>query len=78
MLKIPPTIGDRVSWTFRHHLNSKSSTLITREGFLLKIPNDYQHKKATVHFDRNKHPSKVWYTELRRIPTPPSPTSTYD
>jgi hypothetical protein len=64
------TSGDRVSWTYIHHLNSKSSTIITKHGTLIRFScaiKNFRYVAGTiaiVHFDNNKHPSKVPTKEL--------------
>ena len=56
--------GDRIIWTYRHSLNSKSKTYITKHGrYLGKRHHTYRFKgdcqMAWVHFDGNKHKSCV-------------------
>jgi len=69
----PITIGSRVSWTYEHHLNSKASTWITKHGTLLEFTGEKKNvryvsgKFAKVHFDGNKHPSKVRVSELKAL-----------
>ena len=65
--------GDRVKWTYKHQLNSKSFTWITKEGTLLEITGSVKNKcyvsgnYAKVHFNGNKYPSKVQIEELKLI-----------
>ena len=65
--------GDRVNWTYEHHLNRYSSVYITKEGTLIKFTGETKSvryvsgKFALVHFDGNKHPSKVLVSELKKI-----------
>lgn len=68
----PITIGSRVSWTYEHHLNSKSSTWITKRGTVLEFVGEKKKRYvsgvfAKVHFDGNKHPSKVRVSELKPL-----------
>lgn len=57
-------IGDRASWTYRHWLNHKSSTLITKRGTILRLVNKGNKKIAVIKFDKNKYPSRVPIDEL--------------
>lgn len=65
--------GDTVKWTYRHHLNSKSSFLNSKEGILIEITGKIKNKRyvsgsyAKVHFEGNKHPSIVPIKELEVI-----------
>lgn len=64
--------GDRVLWSYKHHLNSRSVTIITKAGTLLEITGKKKSKRyvsgthAKVHFDGNKHPSTVPIKELTK------------
>lgn len=60
--------GDRVSWSYKHWLNSRSSTMITKHGVFIRKINRKQtylkhgiieRKMGLVLFDGNKHPSRV-------------------
>ena len=67
--------GDRVTWTYKHTLNRKSSTYITKEGTFITRCKPNANKGlanmmwntdfAIVHFDGNKNPSKVLIIELQ-------------
>lgn len=57
--------GDRVSWTYRHNLNSKSYTYITKEGTVKKVYEDRGFAK--VHFDGNRTLSAVDLTDLEKV-----------
>lgn len=63
--------GDRVVWTYRHWLNSKSSTLLQKDGTFIETTGKKKNKRyvsgthAKVHFDGNKHPSVVPIKELK-------------
>ncbi|MES0445044.1 MAG: hypothetical protein ABUJ92_00725 [Desulfobacterales bacterium] len=60
--------GDRVSWMYRHHLNSRSSTAKTKHGdYYGKIKHTYRYdgpQLAVVKFDGNKRASRVPFEEL--------------
>lgn len=60
--------GDRVIWCYRHHINSRSSKIITKHGtYIAKIRHTYRYngpQLAAVKFDRNKRLSKVPLYEL--------------
>lgn len=64
--------GDRIQWTYRHHLNSRSSVMITKSGVFKEVSGKLKNKRyvsgsvAVVHFDGNKHPSRVPYSEISR------------
>ena len=59
--------GDRVVWTYEHHLNSKSTTLITKKGTYIKpLKKRYigpgqlsVFEYCRVHFDGNKKPTTI-------------------
>lgn len=53
--------GSKIKWTYKHWLNSKSSTLITKNGILIEYISE---KLAKVLFNGNKHPSSVLVAEL--------------
>lgn len=65
--------GSRVRWTYKHSLNRKSFTYVTKEGVLLEITGAVKNERyvsgthAKVHFDGNKHPSKVLLKELELV-----------
>ena len=48
-------IGDKVKWTYKHHLNSVSFTWKTKIGIVQKIDGE----KADVLFEGNKTNTKV-------------------
>ena len=65
--------GDKIQWTYRHMLNRKSSTLITKYGLFIKyITSNYKDggSRGThtvfcyVHFKGNKNKSKIKISEL--------------
>jgi len=56
-------IGDRVKWTYRHWLNRKSFTYITKEGTLV---GSTTKGKVKVHFEGNKYPSRIKLEQLER------------
>ena len=60
--------GDRIIWCYRHHLNSKSTTLVVKHGtYIAKIRHTYRYngpQLAAVEFDGNKRLSKVPLYEL--------------
>lgn len=64
-------IGDRVTWGYWHSLNSRSRTWIEKSGVLLGFVSERKKSGrhvsgvyAKVHFDNNKHPSKVRADQL--------------
>jgi len=57
-------IGDRAEWTYRHWLNRKSSTLISKRGTILRFFNKGNTKMVIIQFDNNKYPSRVPIDEL--------------
>lgn len=65
--------GDIVRWTYRHHLNSRSSILRSKEGVLIGITGKVKNKRyvsgshAKVHFKGNKHPSIVPIKEIELV-----------
>lgn len=60
--------GDRVIWSYIHHLNHKSSTIIIKHGrYVARINHTCRYRgpqQAYVEFDGNKRLSKVPYYEL--------------
>lgn len=54
--------GDRVQWTYKHWLNSKQFTYITKVGTVIEMTS-FKKKRfvsgggVKVLFDGNKHPS---------------------
>ncbi len=61
--------GDQIEWTYRHTLNSRQSTLITKTGVVLrnaKRTKIYKPQMVVVKFDRNKNPSTIPEGELKR------------
>lgn len=63
--------GDKIFWTYEHHLNSKSSTFITKKGefiSLIKHNNKWVGEQlALVQFSGNKKPSRVPLYDLHKI-----------
>lgn len=65
--------GDRIKWTYKHWLNRKSFTWITKKGVVLEITGKKKNVRyvsgthAKVHFEGNKHPSIIPIKELERI-----------
>jgi len=65
--------GDRVSYTYEHHLNSKSVTVITKFGtYLGDVRHDFRYwhnrrneQMARVQFDKNKTVSRVPLSKLK-------------
>lgn len=67
------TSGDKVKWTYTHHLNSRSSKRITKRGvFIATIRSEHvdggcritTSHYCRVQFEGNKNPSKVLVSEL--------------
>jgi hypothetical protein len=66
--------GDRVKWTYTHHLNSRSSTRRTKTGtYYGLIRHTVKHWRkpnaeqlACVRFDGNKWTSRVPVSDLRK------------
>ena len=62
--------GDRVRWTYKHHLNRYAHTYITKIGLVLEITGAVKNVRyvsgthAKVQFEGNKHPSIVRITKL--------------
>ena len=62
--------GDTVAWTYKHWLNRKSCTTITKTGTILEITGKVKNKRyvsgthAKVHFKGNKHPCIKLLKEL--------------
>lgn len=63
-MKKEPNKGVRVSWQYTHHLNSKSTTQIVKEGVFIKM---LTLNIAKVRFDGNKTDSRVPINSLRFI-----------
>lgn len=65
--------GDKVEWAYKHHLNSKSFTYITKTGIVQEITGNIKNVRyvsgshAKVLFKGNKHPSIVPIKELKLI-----------
>lgn len=60
--EVPLEAGDRIEWTYEHHLNSRSFTHITKIGvYIRKIKHkrDYLNPQAVVKFDDNKNTSQI-------------------
>ena len=64
--EITPNVGDSVLWQYTHHLNSRQTTEIVKEGVLLRIATkrkkytaDYPSKIGVVKFTGNKTNSRV-------------------
>jgi len=68
-------MSKRVKWSYRHSLNSTSSTRITKTGtYYGKVKHTYKHwlkpgarQMAVVQFDGNKWSSHVPFNELREV-----------
>lgn len=66
--KIKP--GDNVKWTYKHYLNSKSFTYITKKGIVVDVTGAVKNVRyvsgsvAIVQFEGNKTKSKVPVDEL--------------
>lgn len=56
--------GHEITWTYKHHLNSRSYTLITKSGIFIKVIRK-NPKKGIVHFNGNKNKSTVLLKELK-------------
>lgn len=72
---IRPEIGDTVLWQYTHHLNSRSTTQIVKEGILIarttkrkKNPYEWTTYIGIVKFKGNKNNSRVAWEELRKKP----------
>ncbi len=60
--------GNRIRWSYEHHLNSRSSTIRTKYGYFLAYPVMRRGVKlAAVQFDGNKTISYVPITEVRNV-----------
>jgi len=65
--------GVRVSWTYKHFINRKSFTYITKTGTILEIAGKVKNVRyvsgthAKVQFDGNKYPSIVPIKELHYL-----------
>lgn len=60
--------GDRIIYTYRHWLNSKSSTLIRRNGAFVryvKSRKDGKIRECVVQIDTNKYTSTVSIYAIR-------------
>lgn len=66
-------VGDRITWQYTHHLNSKSTTEIIKHGKYCGLVRHSQrwHGKqlANVLFDGNKGKSRVPLNSLRKQKT---------
>lgn len=63
-------IGDRVEWTYKHNLNRKSYTMITKKGTIIRpvkkkigLSGGY----VIVKFDGNKGTSKIHVSFLTNL-----------
>ncbi|MCK4759957.1 MAG: hypothetical protein KAT69_07890 [Candidatus Aminicenantes bacterium] len=68
--------GDKVQWTYIHHLNSKSSVRKTKVGKFIRgitserVDGGSRITHVTyglVHFEGNKNPSRVLISELTKV-----------
>lgn len=68
--------GDRVSWSYIHSLNSKSSTIRKKEGVFIRPVRSEKidggsrttsYEYSLVHFEGNKRPSRVKTKELVKL-----------
>lgn len=61
-------MAEKVYWSFTHHLNSQSSTTITRRGVFIRELKTRSGRGITrfaiCQFEGNKNTSKVPYSEL--------------
>ena len=66
---------DCVLWTYKHYLNSKAYTLITKKGkFIRRIKSKRvdggaswdEYEYCLVHFRGNKNPSRVKIEEIKK------------
>jgi hypothetical protein len=68
-----PKVGDEILWQYTHHLNSRQTTQLVKEGVLLKIVDkkkkylsDWPSKNAIVILKGNKNNSTVPFDSLRK------------
>ena len=68
-----PEIGDTVLWQYTHHLNSRSTTEIVKEGVLIargtkkkRSPFDWTTHIGIVNFKGNKTNSRIAWEQLRK------------
>jgi hypothetical protein len=65
--------GDKIIYQYTHHLNSRSTTEIAKEGVFVRVvkrkgrsPYDWQpNRKVVVMLKGNKNESTVWESEIR-------------
>ena len=71
-----PTNGDKVKWSYTHHLNSKSSVIITKTGVFVRYIVSKKvmggcrwstREYCLVHFEGNKNPSRVLVADIFKI-----------
>lgn len=64
--------GDKIIYQYTHHLNSRSTTQIIKEGIYLRVVkrrgrNPYEftpNRKVVVKLNGNKKESTVWESEI--------------
>ena len=68
-------IGDKVEYSYNHHLNRKSTTTVTKTGIIKYFvgygkdynPNNlFGDDKALVHFKGNKNPTRIEIKKLTK------------
>ena len=66
-------VGDKVKWSYTHHLNSKSSIVRVKKGVFISFIRSEEvcggsrittSHYGKVHFDGNKNPSRVLVADL--------------
>lgn len=63
--------GDRIQWTYKHHLNRRSYVNITKTGtFVRNVNSLFSDTACMVHFDGNKNLSRVDLKSLTHNPQP--------
>lgn len=58
--------GDLIIYQYTHWLNSRSKTVISKEGYFIRYVTKRNGKidKCLVMLNGNKNPSKVWINEV--------------
>lgn len=59
--------GDKIKYTYEHHLNSRSTTIITKHGIFIREVKNRNGKsgKCVVRFEGNKGNSTVYQSQLK-------------
>jgi hypothetical protein len=63
--------GDRIEWTYKHHLNGRSFTYITKIGSVIGMTGAVKNVRyvsgsmVKVLFDGNKHPCIKHVNEIK-------------